>query len=456
MLDILHSEQRVERLEALPKTGKEDVDAWIAYMQQEPSLKSELFSGLQQQRLLCTICQHQQCRTLPFCSLSLDLPSPRSFSITIVHFDPTRPQTIRTLNSNIPLEDNAIIHNVRELVISETGNPNVILGENRNMLLEPRVGLSNMVTSNSFIALELPVLEADLRLILVDFYCRNEPLCTRVISVHKGVGIGDVMSDVIYYLVQVEAAKETRLAGWLSRSSSESTFRQYRNDSELVFLSQNDRVEAINSLQNQGMETIGDLCLNLGDKLPRFRFISGSFSSSAKGHLKTISPVSSRIWTLFSPKQDSNVTVTLHQLLDFTLCDKPLNEEDLLMCPHCQRPTQHIVSLRILRFPRILTLVFQRVRVMPTQLSKSFIQIQYPVEGLDLGEREMGVSGDPPMYDLQAVVQHKGGSLTKGHYVARAEDPASMRWVTYNDASVDPGEALVDGAYMLFYVRRLG
>lgn len=456
ILDILHSEQRVERRPQLLETGREEVDAWVACMQQEPSLKSELFSGLQQQRLLCTICQQQQSHTLPFCSLSLDLPSPRSFSITIVPFDPTRPQVIRTFNSNIPLEDNAIIHNVRELVISETGNPNVILGENRNMLLEARIGLSNMVTSNSFIALELPTLEADLRLILVDFYTRSEPLCTRVISVHKGVGIGEVISDVIYYLVQVEAAKEMKLVGWLSRSSSESTFRQYRRDSEFLFLSQNDQLEPIPNLQSQGLDTIGDLCLNLGDKLPRFRFTSGTFSSNAKAHLRTINPISSRIWSLFSPKQDSNLTVTLHQLLDFTLCDKPLNEEDLLMCSHCQRPTQHVVSTRIMRFPRILTLVFQRVRVMPTQLSKSFIQIQYPVEGLDLGEREIGANEDPPMYDLQAVVQHKGGSLTKGHYVALAEDPASMRWVTYNDTSVEPGEALVDGAYMLFYVRRLG
>lgn len=455
ILDILQKEQKQINQVKLPETGREDMDAWLDYLQQEPSVKSELFGGLQEQRLICSICQHQQVHTLPFCSLSLDLPSPRTFSITIVSFDPIQPQNVLKLESNTLLEENAIIHSVRELVISETGNPNVILGENRNCLLESRIGLSNLVTSSSFIALELPTLEADLRLILVDFYSRTDPLCTRVIGVHRGVRLAEVISEVIYLLVQVEAAKEGRISGWLGRSNSEHTFRHYLNDGELVFLAQNERVEPIARLREQGIETVGDLCINLGDKIPRFRFISGNYSSAAKGHLKTIIPTSGLFRSFFAPKPDSKLTVTLLQMLDFTLCDKPLNEEDLLPCPHCEHPTQHIVTLRILKFPRILPLVFQRVRVLPTQLSKSFIQIQYPVEGLDLGSREMGVGWDPAVYDLQAVVQHKGGSLTKGHYVACAEDPASMRWVTFNDEQVEQGEALVDGAYMLFYVRRL-
>ena len=455
ILDILQREQKEVNQVKLPETGRKDIDAWLGYLQQEPSVKSELFGGLQEQVLTCTICQQQQCHTLPFCSLSLDLPSPRTFSITIVSFDPVKPQNLLKTQSNTPLEENAIIHSVRELVISETGNPNVILGENRNCLLESRTGLSNMVTSSSFIALELPILDADSRLILVDFYSRMNPLCTRALSVHKAVRLSDVVSDVIYLLVQVEAAKEGRILGWLSRSSSEHTFRHYRNDGELVFLSQDERVESIESLRKQGLETVGDLCINLRDKIPRFRFISGNFSSNAKGHLRTISPTSSLFKSFFGPKPDSKVTVTLLQMLDFTLCDKPLNEEDLLLCPHCGHPTQHIITLRILKFPRILPLVFQRVRVLPTQLSKSFIQIQYPVEGLDLGHKEMGGKWDPAVYDLQAVVQHKGGSLTRGHYVACAEDPASMHWVNFNDEQVELGEALVDGAYMLFYVRRL-
>jgi hypothetical protein len=265
---------------------------------------------------------------------------------------------------------------------------------------------------------------------------------------------------VIYYLVQVEeAVKGSRsVAGymtWLNGSSNEATFQQYKEDGKLVFVAQDEGVVSMAELMEQGVETIGDLCFNLGDKMPRFRFTSGKFSYGAKGHLKTVQSSSNLIQTFFFSNVDSGLTATLLQLLEFTLRDKPLNEEDLLNCPECQRPTQHIAHLQVLKFPSILPVVFQRVRLLPTQLTKSLINIEYPKEGLDLRELEKGVGCDPAVYDLKAAIQHTGGSLTKGHYVARAEDPVSLQWVNFDDTSVTPGNADVEGVYMLFYTRRL-
>lgn len=460
LLDLLQSEVPPREKAPLPPSESQEISSWLALAQQEPVLKSDLFGGLQRQMLTCAVCQNSQSHILPFCSLSLDLPPQRSFSITFVPFDPFQPQRLLQLESDIPLEENAIIHSVRELVIAKTQNPNVLVGENRNQLLEARIGLSNMITSSSFVALELPTLHEDLRLILVDFYSANDPLCSRVLSIHRAVSLVDIISDVIYYLVQVEeAVKESQsVAGyvaWLSRSSNEAMVRQYRESGKLVFLAQDEGVVSMEELRNNGVENIGDLCFNLGDKMPRFKFTSGNFSYGAKAYLAPLEPSFSRLQGYFFSSTDSGLTATLLQLLEFTLRDKPLNEEDLLPCPQCQRPTQHIVRLQILRFPRILPIVFQRVRILPTQLVKSLIQIQYPVEGLDLREMEQGVGCDPAVYDLKAVIQHTGGSLSKGHYVTCAEDPVSLKWVRFNDSDVTPSVAQVEGAYMLFYTRRL-
>lgn len=458
VLDMLQREVMRNKEVEMPVSNVREVDEWVRLMQQEPCLKSDLFGGLLQQRLRCTFCQHEQIHLTSFCSLALNLPSPRSFTITIISSDPDLPQRQLKLESNTPLEENALIHSVRELVISETGNANVILGENRNFLLEPRTGLSNLITSNNFIALELPKVSADCHVILVDFYYRTDPICTRAMSVHRGVKLVDVITEATHYLLQVESAmsKGKWVVNWLSRSSNEATFRQYQENSELVYLAHDERVESVSSLIDQGVETVGDLCLNLIDKIPRFRFISGIFSSSLRNFMKT--DPSSKSWKEFLPlknKTDARLSATLMQLLELTLSEKALNEEDLLQCSHCSQACQHVTRMEILRFPRILPLVFQRVRILPTQLMKSFIHIHYPVTGLDLGELEKGVSCDAAVYDLKAVIQHKGGSLTKGHYVACAEDPVTLRWVSFNDEGVSPGHALVEDAYMLFYVRRL-
>ena len=460
LLDILQRETPPREALPTPVPENSEISAWLAQLQLEPVIKSDLFGGLQQQLLTCSICQHSQTHVLPFCSLSLDLPPPRSFSITFVYFDPTKAQLLLQLESDIPLEENAIIHSIRELVIAKTGNPNVVVGENKNLLLESRIGLSNMVTSSSFIALELPILDENSRLMLVDFYSQNSPLCTRAISVHRAVRLVDLISDVIYYLVQVEeAVKGSQSVGgfvsWLKRSSNEAKFQQYKEDGKLLFVAQDEGLVSMAQFIEQGVETIGDLCFNLGDKMPRFRFTSGNFSYGAKGHLKTVQSSSSLLQGFFFSNVDSGLTATLLQLLEFTLRDKPLNEEDLLHCPECQRATQHIAHLQVLRFPSILPVVFQRVRLLPTQLTKSLIQIQYPKEGLDLRELEKGVGCDPAVYDLKAAIQHTGGSLTKGHYVASAEDPVSLQWVHFDDTSVTPGNADVEGVYMLFYTRRL-
>lgn len=61
------------------------------------------------------------------------------------------------------------------------------------------------------------------------------------------------------------------------------------------------------------------------------------------------------------------------------------------------------------------------------------------------------------MYDLQAVVHHRGTAHT-GHYVAFVRGTANQ-WYRFNDDKVIPvteAEALTSGAYVLSYAKRRG
>jgi uncharacterized UBP type Zn finger protein len=86
------------------------------------------------------------------------------------------------------------------------------------------------------------------------------------------------------------------------------------------------------------------------------------------------------------------------------------------------------------------------------------IRVCFPLTGLDLSKFEKGPAYTKPMYDLQAVVCHKGKETTSGHYFAYAKDPVRSCWCQYNDEhckEVSEREVEeVQGAYLFFYRRR--
>ena len=135
-----------------------------------------------------------------------------------------------------------------------------------------------------------------------------------------------------------------------------------------------------------------------------------------------------------------------------------MNEEDSVLCEGCKGRTQLITAMQVVRFPQVLPIVLQRVRMLPSGLEKSHIKIQYPIDGLDLSQFEVGLTCSPAVYDLIAVIHHSGRSLSRGHYVAYARNPVTGGWVKYDDTSVKEVSELTavqdEGAYMLFYRRR--
>ena len=61
------------------------------------------------------------------------------------------------------------------------------------------------------------------------------------------------------------------------------------------------------------------------------------------------------------------------------------------------------------------------------------------------------------LYDLSAVIAHKGKSAEGGHYLSLAYHPTTRSWLEFNDHQVETvQQSYVESqcAYLLFYVRR--
>lgn len=90
----------------------------------------------------------------------------------------------------------------------------------------------------------------------------------------------------------------------------------------------------------------------------------------------------------------------------------------------------------------------------PARLAQPPPALRTPASSAHHGPAAMG----PPLYDLCAVIQHIGASLSSGHYIAHVRHRASGAWFTIDDASVRsiaPGEVAKKEAYVLFYSRQV-
>jgi hypothetical protein len=113
--------------------------------------------------------------------------------------------------------------------------------------------------------------------------------------------------------------------------------------------------------------------------------------------------------------------------------------------------------------PQLLVLALKRFEFLPGHVrgERLTTPISFPLTGLDVSPFLQSTNG-PCLYDLYAVVRHKGTTADSGHYTTAALHPSRQIWHEFDDASVtlsDSGPTLPTDhkqAYMLFYQRREG
>lgn len=473
LLELLHISHPKPSLPSLPADlPNSEHYAWLSFLRSESSVRGQVFSGLLRNKLQCCNCPNVSDRFSPFSVLPLDLPPCKAFHVSVVRQAVNQPQEAVTYQSETAMEENEILNYVRDKVISYTGLSEVIVGENRGKLLDSGIGLSNLVASNQFIALEMPQLQAEECAILVDIWLQETPLGTRILKIRRKTQLRALGEEVASYLIALEqhtmspGLLTAYLPAWLPSlyNPMERTQLTYRDmllghSVAICALDGSGKFVNIEYFESQGVQTIGEIYSNGSGKMPRIRFSSTKIGANLRNSLKCLEPEKSLWASIIGEKKDSDLWVTLPQLLDYTLREKPMNEEDSVSCSQCHSRTQRIASTEIVKLPQVLVIVLQRVRYLPTGLQKSHIRIHYPLTDLDLTKFEKGSIRYPALYDLQAVICHEGNSLFRGHYTAYVLSPATDSWLKCDDESVreisDNKDVIKEeGAYMLFYARK--
>ncbi|XP_014778290.1 ubiquitin carboxyl-terminal hydrolase 48 [Octopus bimaculoides] len=123
------------------------------------------------------------------------------------------------------------------------------------------------------------------------------------------------------------------------------------------------------------------------------------------------------------------------------LQEEKLEGDNKYMCSHCKTKQNAIRTIQLQKLPPVLNLqllrfVFDKQNGQKKKLNN---YIQFP-EVLDMTEylKDSGADGSKPVvYDLSAVLIHRGISAYSGHYIAHIKDRTSQAWYKFNDEETE-------------------
>ncbi len=155
-----------------------------------------------------------------------------------------------------------------------------------------------------------------------------------------------------------------------------------------------------------------------------------------------------------------SLDITLGDCINQFTLPEMLDEDNRWTCQSCESSHRATKTLEIWRVPHILILSLKRFDFRNTyRRVKVHTYVDFPLDAFDMSPFCLSAGdGKPILYDLYAVSNHHGYSLSSGHYTAYARDIESADgWVGFNDQSVfsvHPNEVKSADAYILFYQLR--
>lgn len=132
--------------------------------------------------------------------------------------------------------------------------------------------------------------------------------------------------------------------------------------------------------------------------------------------------------------------------------------QDTWICtePKCNKKTRATKQIQLCTLPPVLIFHLKRFTSKNGVQKKIKTFITYPIDGLDL-RNSSTTSG--AIYDLIAVSNHHGETITSGHYTAFTRPNVSTnQWYKVDDTIVSTvssiSEIITADAYLLFYIKR--
>lgn len=128
---------------------------------------------------------------------------------------------------------------------------------------------------------------------------------------------------------------------------------------------------------------------------------------------------------------------SLGESLDDYLSVEDLCGDNQYFCESCETRVDATRSIKLRSLPDVLNFQLKRCVFLPKTTTKKKITSAFCFPGeLDMGQRLFEPSHSGLIYDLSAVLIHKGTAVNSGHYIAHIKDENTGQWWEFDDEHV--------------------
>ncbi|XP_014501559.1 ubiquitin carboxyl-terminal hydrolase 26 isoform X2 [Vigna radiata var. radiata] len=183
-------------------------------------------------------------------------------------------------------------------------------------------------------------------------------------------------------------------------------------------------------------------CLN-HSKVPKARTIVQDLFRGSVSHVTKCSQcgrdseASSKMEDFYELELNVKGLKSLDESLDEYLTVEELNGENQYFCESCKGRVDATRSIKLRTLPKVLNFQLKRYIFLPKTTTKKKVNsaFSFPAE-LDMRHRMSELSEFDLVYDLSAVLIHKGTGANSGHYIAHIKDVNTGQWWEFDDEHV--------------------
>ncbi|KAJ1420139.1 Ubiquitin-specific peptidase 48 [Sesbania bispinosa] len=170
-------------------------------------------------------------------------------------------------------------------------------------------------------------------------------------------------------------------------------------------------------------------------KVPKARTIVQDLFRGSVSHVTTCSQcgrdseASSKMEDFYELELNVNGLKSLDESLDDYLTVEELHGDNQYFCESCKTRVDASRSIKLCTLPDVLNFQLKRCIFLPKTTTKKKITsvFSFPAE-LDMRHRLPELSQSDLVYDLSAVLIHKGTGVNSGHYIAHIKDENTAQW----------------------------
>ncbi|KAI5672649.1 hypothetical protein M9H77_13013 [Catharanthus roseus] len=149
------------------------------------------------------------------------------------------------------------------------------------------------------------------------------------------------------------------------------------------------------------------------------------------------SEASSKIEDFYGLELNIKGLKSLDESLDDYLSMEELQGDNQYFCDSCATRVNATRSIKLRSLPAVLNFQLKRCVFLPNTTMKKKITSSFSFPGeLDMSQRLSDSSQSELIYDLSAVLIHKGSAVNSGHYMAHIKDESTGQWWEFDDEQV--------------------